>query len=158
MVTITRIHSVYGTGNKQLIQSLNRLLSTIPDSIFYDNGKLLANGCKAFNHKMIPLLAREFHGSARGGCMDKLHGFYSYPVEILTIILNANDGSEYWCLFVPDYDHGMLLPDDLTPYDYQVGSVLPLFKHLADIEKVKECFVIGYYYPMCQERYGTEIA
>jgi len=158
MVTITKINLVYGTQNADLIERLTRLLSSIPNIIFYSDGKLLADGCKPFNRRLFFELIREFGPSIKGSMPDYLHGFHSYPAGTLTAMFSIDADCNYGCMFIPDSDCKRLPPDDVTPCDYFMKEALELFRCFLNEAQLTGFYIIGYFYPMSIGRYGIDVS
>jgi hypothetical protein len=142
-----------------LMKRLVQVFSSIPNDIFYSDGKLLLDGCKAFNGNLTAELVREFGRSLKSTNTHNLRGFYSYPVEYLVAHFRANENSECACIFLPDSDSGQLPSDDLTPWNYVFfKDIFDLPNTLLDIAGLTSLYMVGYFYPYSLTRYGIDVS
>ena len=130
----------------------------IPDDVFYNNGLLSSDGCKAFNRKLMSELQNKFGNSLRGALTNDLQDFYSYPVEELVTLFCMDEKNWHGCMFIPDSDFGQLPNDDITPCDLVMRDMTRLLKPFLELADFTNFYVIGYFYPLSLTRYGIDVS
>jgi len=141
-----------------LRDKIMEMLLGIPDDVFYNNGLLSSDGCKAFNRKLMSELQKKFGSSLKRALTEDLQDFYSYPVEEL-VTLFCIDGKRWQgCMFIPDSDFGRLPQDDISPCDLVMRDMHRQLKPLLELADFTNFYVIGYFYPLSLTRYGIDIS
>ena len=159
MVVWTNIMPVvYKSTDSGLRFKLAKMLLDIPSDVFYSNGSLLPDGCKALNKRLVSELQREFGSSLKGAFTNRLRDFYSYPVEELITLFCMDEKTWYGCMFIPDSDFGQLPKDDISPCDFVMRDMNRLLKPILELADFTNFQMIGYFYPMSLARYGIDVS
>ena len=141
-----------------LRDKIMEMLLGIPDDVFYNNGLLSSDGCKAFNRKLMSELQNKFGNSLRGALTNDLQDFYSYPVEELVTLFCIDEEIWQGCIFIPDSDFGQLPKDDITPCDLVMQDTHRLIKPFLELADFTDFYVVGYFYPLSLTRYGIDVS
>jgi len=141
-----------------LRDKIMKMLLGIPDDVFYNNGLLSSEGCKAFNRKLISELQKEFGNSLKRALTEDLQSFHSYPVEELVTLFCMDEKNWQGCMFISDSDFGRLPKDDITPCDLVVRDTHGLLKPFLELADFTDFYVIGYFYPLSLTRYGIDVS